>query len=57
MGGSVGLECGTVEYHHKQKPNKVTDIREFKPQIRAFNRILKGDGMADLSNILTKVVL
>lgn len=57
MSGSVGLECGTVEYHHKQKPNKVTDIREFKPQIRAFNRILKGDGMADLSNILTKVVL
>ncbi|MFH3350913.1 RHS repeat domain-containing protein, partial [Klebsiella aerogenes] len=47
-----GLKCGTVEYHHKQKPNKVTDIRELKRQIRgqirAFNRILKEDGMAGL---------
>ncbi len=47
-----GLKCGTVEYHHKQKPNKVTDIRELKRQIRgqirAFKRILKEDGMAGL---------
>ncbi|EMQ2088730.1 hypothetical protein ABWR82_004644, partial [Salmonella enterica subsp. enterica] len=48
----LGLKCGTVEYHHNQKPNKITNIRELRRQIRgqvrAFNKILKEEGMAGL---------
>ncbi|NDJ57433.1 type IV secretion protein Rhs [Enterobacteriaceae bacterium 4M9] len=48
----LGLKCGTIEYRHKQKPNKVTNIRELRRQIRgqvrAFNKILKEEGMSGL---------
>ncbi|MER0232142.1 RHS repeat-associated core domain-containing protein [Brenneria sp. g21c3] len=47
-----GLKCGTVEYRHRQKPGKVTNLRELRRQIRgqirAFNKILKTEGMVGL---------
>ncbi|WP_276606039.1 MULTISPECIES: RHS repeat-associated core domain-containing protein [unclassified Escherichia] len=48
----LGLKCATLEYHHRQKPGKITNLRELKRQIRgqirAFNKILKEEGMEGL---------
>ncbi|EPW8574856.1 RHS repeat-associated core domain-containing protein, partial [Morganella morganii] len=47
-----GWACGTLNYRHKVKPNKVTNERELRRQIRgqirAFNKILKAEGMEGL---------
>lgn len=48
----LGLKCATIKYRHRLKANKVTDMRELRRQIRgqirAFNRILKNEGMVGL---------
>ncbi|MEQ5324922.1 RHS repeat-associated core domain-containing protein [Proteus sp. fly-1008] len=47
-----GWKCGIIKYNHKTKPNKTTNTRELKRQIRgqirAFNKILKTEGMIGL---------
>ncbi|MDE8752830.1 RHS domain-containing protein, partial [Providencia thailandensis] len=47
-----GWACGTLNYRHKLKADKVTNMRELRRQIRgqirAFNKILKAEGMEGL---------
>ena len=48
----LGLKVKILTYNHTLKPDKVTDVKELKRQIsgqiRAFNKILKTEGLEGL---------
>ena len=48
----LGLKVKILTYNHTLKPDKVTDVKELKrqirEQIRAFNKILKTEGLEGL---------
>ena len=48
----LGLKVKILTYNHTLKPDKITDVKELKrqirEQIRAFNKILKTEGLEGL---------